>query len=40
MQDTEFNKGLLEFLEASPTPFHAVDTMMRRLECYGVSAII
>lgn len=33
MQDTEFNQGLLDFLEASPTPFHAVDTMMGRLEC-------
>lgn len=35
MQDTEFNQGLLDFLQASPTPFHAVETMMGRLECMG-----
>lgn len=35
MQDIEFNQGLLEFLEASPTPFHAVETMVSRLECMG-----
>lgn len=35
MQDTEFNQGLLEFLQASPTPFHVVETMMGRLECMG-----
>lgn len=35
MQDTEFNKGLMEFLELSPTPFHAVQQMIGRMECMG-----
>lgn len=29
---TEFNQNLLEFLDASPTPFHAVETMRTRLD--------
>jgi len=35
MQDTEFNQGLMEFLEFSPTPFHAVQQMIGRMECMG-----
>jgi len=35
MNDTEFNKGLMEFIELSPTPFHAVQTMVGRMECMG-----
>jgi aspartyl aminopeptidase len=32
---TEFNQNLLEFLDASPTPFHAVETMRTRLDGKG-----
>ncbi len=35
MQETEFNQGLMDFLEFSPTPFHAVEMMIGRLECMG-----
>ena len=31
----EFNQGLLEFLQASPTPFHAVEQMTGRLSQAG-----
>lgn len=31
----EFNQGLLEFLQASPTPFHAVEQMTGRLSKAG-----
>lgn len=31
----DFNAGLLQFLRASPTPFHAVDTMAGRLVAAG-----
>ena len=27
----QFNQGLAEFLDASPTPFHAVKSMAERL---------
>jgi aspartyl aminopeptidase len=27
MQDTEYTEGLLKFIQASPTPFHAVEAM-------------
>ncbi len=32
---SEFNRGLLDFLGASPTPFHAVAQMAQRLEANG-----
>ena len=35
MNDNEFNQGLMEFIEFSPTPFHTVQTMIGRLECMG-----
>ena len=35
MQDTEFNEGLMDFLQLSPTPYHAVEQMIGRLECSG-----
>lgn len=35
MEHTEFNKDLIEFLNASPTPWHAVNTMKTRLEAAG-----
>ena len=31
MQDTEFNQGLMDFIELSPTPFHAVEQIIGRL---------
>lgn len=31
----EFNAGLLQFLEQSPTPFHVVDRMAERLQAAG-----
>jgi aspartyl aminopeptidase len=33
MHDNEFNQGLMEFIELSPTPFHAVENMIARMEC-------
>ena len=33
--DSDFNPGLLEFLDASPTPFHAVRRMADTLEANG-----
>ena len=35
MNDNEFNQGLMDFIESSPTPFHAVETMIARMECMG-----
>ena len=35
MQKDEFNQGLLNFLDLSPTPFHAVETMKAMLESAG-----
>lgn len=35
MNDNEFNQGLMEFIELSPTPFHAVQAMIGRMECMG-----
>jgi aspartyl aminopeptidase len=35
MQDTEYTEGLLKFIQASPTPFHAVATMKEMLETEG-----
>ncbi len=35
MQNEEFVKGLLDFIKRSPTPFHAVQTMVEKLENAG-----
>lgn len=35
MDKTQFNEGLLTFLQASPTPFHAVKTMTEQLLSQG-----
>ncbi|PCJ86464.1 MAG: M18 family aminopeptidase [Thiotrichaceae bacterium] len=35
MQDVEFTNGLLDFIHHSPTPFHAVKTMIETLEQSG-----
>jgi aspartyl aminopeptidase len=35
MQDTEYTEGLLKFIQASPTPFHAVAAMIEMLEAEG-----
>ncbi len=39
MQDIDYIKGLLEFIEASPTPFHAVANMSERLEAEGFECL-
>ncbi len=36
---TNFNHGLFQFLNASPTPFHAVQQLIRLLEDYGFKAL-
>ncbi|PCM46169.1 M18 family aminopeptidase [Marinobacter sp. ANT_B65] len=35
MEHAEFNKDLLKFLNASPTPWHAVETMKKQLDAAG-----
>ena len=35
MQDTEYTEGLLKFIQASPTPFHAVEAMTETLRAEG-----
>jgi aspartyl aminopeptidase len=35
----QFNQGLAEFLDASPTPFHAVKSMAERLQSAGYSEL-
>jgi aspartyl aminopeptidase len=35
MQDTEYTEGLLKFIQASPTPFHAVAAMKDILDAEG-----
>ena len=35
MEHTEFNNDLIEFLNTSPTPWHAVNTMKNRLDAAG-----
>ncbi|HET8849995.1 MAG TPA: M18 family aminopeptidase, partial [Marinobacter sp.] len=39
MEHTEFNKDLIDFLNASPTPWHAVASMASRLEAAGFQAL-
>lgn len=39
MNQVHFNESLLEFLDASPTPFHAVWNMVRRLDKAGFVAL-
>ncbi|MEC7815114.1 MAG: M18 family aminopeptidase [Pseudomonadota bacterium] len=39
MEHTEFNKDLIDFLNASPTPWHAVASMTARLEAAGFKAL-
>ena len=39
MQESEFNNGMLEFIKASPTPFHAVANMTAVLEKNGFSRL-
>lgn len=35
MNQTQFNQGLMDFIKASPTPFHAVAVMSAQLEAAG-----
>lgn len=35
----EFNEKLIQFIDASPTPFHAVASMVKRLEEHGCIAL-
>ncbi|MDM8538135.1 M18 family aminopeptidase [Desulfobacterales bacterium HSG17] len=39
MQKLQFNKGLIEFIQSSPTPFHAVDSMGSILDKFDFSLI-
>ena len=39
MKQKDFNEGLLNFIEASPTPYHAVNTMVAALESAGFEAL-
>lgn len=39
MQQNEFNQGLLDFIQASPTPFHAVENIARRLQDQGFARL-
>ncbi|MEX2365942.1 MAG: M18 family aminopeptidase, partial [Pseudohongiellaceae bacterium] len=39
MQKRGFNDGLLEYLQASPTPFHAVTSMVDTLQTNGFTAL-
>ncbi|MBX2808339.1 MAG: M18 family aminopeptidase [Cellvibrionaceae bacterium] len=38
--DARFNEGLLAFLDASPTPFHAVASMVEQLERKGFTRLL
>ncbi|TNF34766.1 MAG: M18 family aminopeptidase [Gammaproteobacteria bacterium] len=35
MNEIKFNEGMMDFIQASPTPFHAVEQMRLRLEAAG-----
>lgn len=39
MNDEKFNFGLMDFISMSPTPFHAVEAMIYKLECAGYQRI-
>ncbi|MDT8281750.1 MAG: M18 family aminopeptidase [Gammaproteobacteria bacterium] len=39
MQDDKFVNGLLKFIKNSPTPFHAVETMVHILQQHGFKAL-
>ncbi|MGQ9425904.1 M18 family aminopeptidase [Gilvimarinus sp. F26214L] len=39
MNNDQFNRDLLQFIQASPTPFHAVDWMVGQLEAQGFQAL-
>ena len=39
MQETDFTNGMLDFIAASPTPFHVVSTMSKTLEKNGFSQL-
>ena len=39
MQDVEFVNGLIDFIKKSPTPFHAVETMVQILDHHGFSRL-
>ena len=39
MQDVEFVNGLLDFIDKSPTPFHAVSTMASMLDENGFKCL-
>lgn len=39
MQKLQFNKGLINFIQMSPTPFHAVDSMGSILDKYDFSLL-
>ncbi|MBE0486463.1 M18 family aminopeptidase [Marinobacter sp.] len=39
MEHTEFNNDLIQFLNASPTPWHAVNTMTSRLDAAGFQSL-
>lgn len=36
----EFNEELINFIDASPTPFHAVQWMAKTLECHGFTRLL
>ncbi|HEY9052926.1 MAG TPA: M18 family aminopeptidase, partial [Gammaproteobacteria bacterium] len=35
MNEIKFNEGMMDFIQASPTPFHAVEQMVMKLEAAG-----
>ena len=39
MNDEKFNFGLMDFIDQAPTPFHAVEGMIYKLECAGYQRI-
>lgn len=39
MTQDQFNQGLLDFIQASPTPFHATAEMARQLQARGFTAL-